>query len=186
MNTAHTITLIGILAFAFGSSLVPSLRAAILHDAESHKTISDGLTGPWHWFESAGFIALAVALGLLGYLLDNGATMLAWLVGVGVFGAMATDTLRPWVRKLFNLTNSQCERHHIQFAALAFGGALFLMIALSWLSRSNHRWVLWALTAWYPVSVGVVRLIWPPYTAWQEKTAALAIVEFFVAWCLLA
>jgi len=168
MNASHIIALIGILMFATGSAIVPTLRALVLKQAESHKTISDGLTGPWHWFEDAGFAALSAALIYLGIALASPVSWLAWLVAAGVAGAMLTDT--------FRLGGTKYREYHLISAGVAFVGALFLEIALA------HGWLLWALVIAYPVSVGAMHLMWPKYTAWQEKTAAAAIVLYLVVW----
>lgn len=164
----HTIVLIGILAFAVGSAIVPLLRAFILHDAESHKTISDGLTGPWHWFEDAGFAALSAALIYLGIALASPVSLLCWMVAAGVAGAMLTDT--------FRVGGDKYREYHLISAGVAFVGALFLEMALA------HGWLLWALVIAYPVSVGIMHLLWPKYTAWSEKVAAAAIVLYLIVW----
>lgn len=166
----HTVVLLGTLAFAGGASLVPLLRHFVHGASESHKTLSDGLSGPWHWMEDAGFSALAAALTILGIALASPVSWLCWLTAAGIVGAMVTDS--------FGVGGKDREKIHLVSAGVAFVGALALEAALA------HGWILWTLFALYPVSVGAMYLAWPKYTAWQEKTAALAIVAFFIGWGL--
>jgi len=173
----HTMILISTLLFALGCSLVPLLRVFILHEAESHKTISDGLSGPWHWIEDAGFAAFAAAFAVLGVSLASPVTWLCWLVAAGVLGAMVTDSFRAALKRLTGWTDARCRKVHLASAYTAFGGALALECALA-------RGWLWALVALYPIAVGVFYWLWPKYTAWQEKAATAAIVIFLLAWSL--
>ncbi len=173
------VILIASLFFALGASAVPILRAVILHRDESHKTISDGLFGVYHWFATGGFIALTFGLVWLGVGLNSPISLLAWLVALGVFGAMVTDSFRKQLMKLTRWTNDKCARLHLDSAKLAFVGALFLEIGLAW-TAPHYKVLLWCLVAAYPVAVGLVYLLWPKYTAWQEWTGAAAIVAFLV------
>jgi len=178
MNATHILILIGTAAFATTCLMVKLLRAFILHEDELHQTISDGLTGPYHRVEDAGFIALGGALAILGVILASPISWLCWLVAVGILGAMASDTYRPFLMRHFGGTAAKWRERHLIFAGIAFVGALALEASLA------HGWLLWALVAAYPISVGIVRWIWPKYTAWQEWVAALAIVAFLLAWSI--
>lgn len=167
MNT-HTVILIATLAFSVGCSATALLRQFVLHVSQSHKTISDDLTGPWSYLEDSGFIALAVGLVWLGIASAQPVTWLCWLVAAGILGALVTD---KW-----HVGGKHWHRIHLVSAGVAFVGALALEAALA------SGALLWALFAAYPASVGGVYLMWPKYTAWQEKTAAAAIVMFLICW----
>lgn len=175
----------GIFAFAACCSAVALLRHYLLHRAESHETISDGLTGPWYVIEDAGFVALVAVLALLAYWSPSlWVKAFASLVALGAFLAMITDSLRPQLERLTGVASPYFETAHLTGAGFAYGGALFLECALTAVAP-RHRIALAIGVAALPGLTGITRLVWPTYTAWQEKVATFAICIYFCLWASL-
>lgn len=97
--------------------LVPALQS---------KSISSGLTGPYHWYLDGAFVALAVALALA----FRGSALLQQILASGAaFFLVLTGASGTWTDWLDQRTNGQGEKIHAACTAVTFVLALGLQVA---------------------------------------------------------
>ena len=156
-----------LVVFAIGLTLPELLRKRLNPNVE---LISVYLSGPYHMIEDVGFVAMATALGILAaYFTD----MLSSLSILSAFALMVVAISRTGK----NLLGSHWRVIHLTSTFTAFATILVLE---GFLAYHYHSWLFGVYTALYPLSVAVMYYAKPTWSAWQEKTAVIAIFVFFL------
>jgi len=174
-NMLHQLTSVTALVTAAGVSTFMACAGFVEYRIKKLRTepISSGLMGKFHHVLDAGFIGMCFALAVIGVRLENAVSLLCFFSGIGVFGAMATDS--------WGLGGKHRRAWHLNFAKMAYGGALPLLPLLAW--QAHNSLLLYALAALYPFSVLLAWIKDRKDTEFIEKTATGAICVFLLAYC---
>lgn len=136
------------------------------------ESISAGLTGPYHWYLDASYLALAAAL-VISFNGTHG-LILASLSAVSLILTAITNTFGTFVD---TFTGGKHALWHSRFTAVVFLSALALECFM------NHGPVMWTLTVVNVAAPAVIYLLSgnSPYT---EKVGVLVLCLWLVAWAL--
>lgn len=152
--------------------LVPVLR---------NETISEGLTGPYHWYLDGAFVILAAALSAAFF--GHGiAQWLALATSVDLLLVASTKTFAGWVNKL---TNNKASMLHSLITVV------MLLTVLGLESTQSHGWM-WALTGASLLLPTGVALFFNKFKSFgvdiltaAEKAIVVMMCVWFIVWAVI-
>ena len=134
------------------------------------KSISAGLTGPYHWYLDGAMLALALALALA----FRHGTPLQQLLA---YGSAVSLTLTAASGTYTTKLGANGEKIHSGLTAVTFVLALALQVV------SNHTAGMWGLTGLSVSAAGATHFLVPNASV-TEKVGVLGLCGWLVAWAL--
>lgn len=146
--------------------IVPVLR---------QKSISAGLTGPYHWFLDGAFLLLAGALAT-SFRYPAPAIQSALATGSAA-SLLLTGASGTWTDTLDKYTNGKGEKIHAACTAVTFSLALALQVV------TNHNPYMWGMTCMSVAAAGVTHFLVANASV-TEKVGVLGLCSWLIAGAL--